>query len=109
MNATFAFQLKMIYKNDTDCMFWHRYFTLGRYVVDGYTFDKILQNIDSDPLKAHCLIWYQDMYHIDRKMDMPINLEVWATNKLMVHLAIYSPGVLLLDTSKTSWSALLRE
>jgi hypothetical protein len=35
-------------------------------LMDLLAFDKILQNIDSEPLKADCIIWYQYMYHIDR-------------------------------------------
>ena len=37
------------YRNDTnDSTAWYRYFTLGRYVVDGPTFDKILDKSDVD-------------------------------------------------------------
>ena len=97
------------YKNVTDCTYWHRYSTLGRHAVDGHTFDKIMLSIDTDPLKAHCLIWYQYMHSIDRKFEIPVKLEDWATKKLMAYLAIHSPGVLLLDTNKTTWPVLLRE
>jgi hypothetical protein len=47
------------YKNVTDRTYWHRYSTLGRHVVDGHTFDKIMLSIDTEPLKAHCVIWYE--------------------------------------------------
>ena len=101
--------IKTNYKNVTDRTYWHRYSTLGRHVVDGHTFDKIMLSIDSDRLKALCLIWYQYMYSIDRKLERPVKLEDWATKKLMAYLAIHSPGVLLLDTIKTTWPVLLRE
>ena len=56
------------YRNDTkDSTAWYRYFTLGRYVVDGPTFDIIMEQSAGEPLQAHCLIWYQYMYHVDRK------------------------------------------
>ena len=64
------------YRNDTkDRTAWYRYFTLGRYVVDGPTFDKIFDKSDVEPVQAHCLIWYQYMYHVDRKLDIPPNLK----------------------------------
>ena len=97
------------YKNVTDRTFWHRYSTLGRCVVDGHTFDKIMLSIDTDHMKAHCLIWYQYMYTIDRKLDMPAKLKDWATKMSMAYLAIHSPGLLLLDTLQTPWQVLLRE
>jgi hypothetical protein len=95
------------YRNATNRTYWHRYFTLGRYVVDGHTFDRILSN--PDPKKAHCLIWYQYMYHIDRKIDVPAKLEAWATLQSMAYLAKHEPGLLLLNTLTTPWKVLLKE
>jgi hypothetical protein len=86
------------YRNDAkDSTAWYRYFTLGRYVVDGPTFDTIMEQSDCEPLQPHCLIWYQYMYHADRKLDIPAKLEAWATTKAMAYLAIHAPRVLLLD------------
>jgi hypothetical protein len=53
------------YKKSTTPMAWHRFLTLGRYVVDGFTFDSIMEDGLRDPLKMHCLIWYQYSYHLD--------------------------------------------
>ena len=97
------------YRNNTNCTSWYCYVTLGRYVVKGHDFDNIINNIECDPLKAHSLIWYQYMYHVDRKIDIPKKLEAWATTKSMTYLAKHSAGVLLLDTVKTSWSQLSSE
>jgi hypothetical protein len=79
------------YCNDTNCMLWYRYVTLGRYVVKGHNFDNIINNIERDPLKAHSLIWYQYMYHVDRKIDIPEKLKAWATTKSMTYLANILP------------------
>jgi hypothetical protein len=49
------------------------------------------------------------MYHVDRKIDVPAKLEAWATLQSMTYLAKYEPGLLLLDTVKTTWKALLEE
>ena len=98
------------YRNDTkDSTAWYRYSTLGRYVVDGPTFDMILDKSAVDPVQVHCLIWYQYKYHVDRKLEIPPKLEAWATTKTMAYLASHAPGVLLLDTWKKTWVELSNE
>ncbi|KAI2506579.1 hypothetical protein MHU86_7894 [Fragilaria crotonensis] len=54
------------YRDSTTPTLWHRYITLGRYVVD-FTFDSIMEDGVIDPLKMHCLVWYQYAYHLDQR------------------------------------------
>ncbi|KAI2500342.1 hypothetical protein MHU86_14150 [Fragilaria crotonensis] len=91
------------YRHSTNPTYWHRYATLGRYVVDGNTFDHICQEFESDPTHLHLLIWFQYMYHVDRKMDIPQKLDDWATKRSQAYLAIHVPHALHLDTTKVSW------
>jgi hypothetical protein len=42
----------------------------------------IWKEFDVDPLRLHLLIWYQYMYHVDCKMDMPQKLEIGLPNVL---------------------------
>jgi hypothetical protein len=67
------------YRKSTTPFNWHRYLTLGRYSVDGFTFDASMDDIVADPLKIHCIIWYQYMYHLDHGIDIPEKLLAWAT------------------------------
>ena len=94
------------YRHATDPTAWYRYFTLGQYVVSGHTFDNIMNNIEIDPLRVHCMIWYQYMYLIDRKVDIPTKLDGWGSTKSQVYLAAHSPEVLLLNTLTTLWTSL---
>jgi hypothetical protein len=43
------------YRKATTPTKWFRYLTLGRYVLDGFTFDSCMEEMSSDPLKLHCL------------------------------------------------------
>lgn len=62
---------KTDYRNETNPTSWHRYFTLERYVLDGTSFDKIMDRFYDEPPRAQSRIWYQYMYHIDRNIDIP--------------------------------------
>ncbi|KAI2496014.1 hypothetical protein MHU86_18487 [Fragilaria crotonensis] len=91
------------YRHSTNQTLWHRYATLGRYVVDGNTFDLICKEYEDNPIRLHLVIWFQYMYHVDRKMDIPDKLDDWATKRSQAYLAIHAPGALHLDTFKVSW------
>ena len=41
------------YRKSTTPSHWHRYLILGRYAVDGFTFDASMDDIVADPLKSH--------------------------------------------------------
>jgi hypothetical protein len=93
------------YRHSTNPTYWNRYATLGRYVVDGHTFDLICKEFEDNPIHLHLLIWFQYMYHVDRKMDIPKKLDDWATKRSQVYLAIHAPAALHLDTLKVSWKS----
>ncbi|KAI2489104.1 hypothetical protein MHU86_25493 [Fragilaria crotonensis] len=94
------------YRSQTNPTSWYRFCTLGRYAVDGPTFEMIWNEFEVDPLRAHCLIWYHYMYHLDRKLDIPSKLDSWATKRSQVYLAIHATSVLSVDTVQTTWRAL---
>ena len=92
------------YQKSTTPMLWQRFLTLGRYAVDGFTFDSIMEEGLSDPLKMHCLIWYQYSYHLDQKIDIPPKLQSWAMSQSQPFLFQHAASAFQLDTSKTSWT-----
>jgi hypothetical protein len=83
---------------------WHRYPTLGRYALSGPDFDAAMEDYDSDPIKVHCLIWYNFNYHIDRYMESPPKLEAWATKFSQPYLEKHRESALLLYTKTTQWT-----
>ena len=96
------------YRNTTSPTHWHRYLTLGRYVTDGFTFDANIAELSTDPLKVHCMIWYQYTYHLDHKMVIPMKLLEWATRCTSVYLTNVSASALNLNTQKTTWKQFSR-
>jgi hypothetical protein len=96
------------YRKSTTPTAWHRFVTLGRYVVDGFTFDSIMEEGTCEPLKMHCLIWYQYAYHMDQKIDIPPKLQSWATSRSQSFLAEHAVSAFQLDTTKTTWTEFSR-
>ncbi|KAI2508456.1 hypothetical protein MHU86_5983 [Fragilaria crotonensis] len=94
---------EMEYKKTTTPTAWHRYVTLGRYVVDGFTFDSIMDEGSADPLKMYCLVWYQYAYHLDHEIDIPPKLQAWGARKAQPFLANHAISAFTLDTKTTSW------
>ena len=92
------------YRNSTTPTLWQRYVTLGRFAVDGFTFDSIMEEGPIDPLKMHCLIWFQYAYHLDHKIDIPPKLQAWAATRSPPYLAKHADSAFLLDTVKTTWN-----
>jgi hypothetical protein len=96
------------YRTSTTSTAWHRYVTLGRYVVDGFTCDSIMAEGSSDPLKMHCMIWYQYSYHLDHKIDIPPKLQSWATKRSQSFLTTNAVNAFQLDTTNTTWQVFSR-
>ena len=90
------------YRKSTTSTAWHRYVTLGRYVVDGFALDTIMNEGSSEPLKMHCMIWYQYAYHMDHKIDIPPTLQSWATMRAQPFLATHAVNAFQLDTNLAS-------
>ena len=96
------------YRKSTTPTAWHRYVTLGRYVVDGFTCDSIMAEGSGDPLKMHCMIWYQYSYHMDHKIDIPPKLHLWAIKRSQSFLTTNAVTAFQLDTTNTTWQAFSR-
>ena len=45
-----------------------------------------MDDIVADPLKIHCIIWYQYMYHLDHGIEIPEKLLTWATQRTQSYL-----------------------
>ena len=96
------------YRNSTSPSNWNRYLTLGRYVTDGFTFDTNIAEITTDPLKVHCMIWYQYTYHLDYQLTIPMKLLEWATRCSLAYLQTFSASALHLNTKKVTWKQFSR-
>jgi hypothetical protein len=62
----------------------------------------------SEPLKMHCMIWYQYSYHLDHKIDIPPKLQSWATMRSQPFLSTNAVHVFQLDTTNTTWRVFSR-
>lgn len=67
-----------IYRQSITMTHWHRYAILARHTIEGPWFDEIWNSFDTYPSQLHHLIWYNFMYHVDRKNDIPEKLQSWA-------------------------------
>ena len=97
------------YRATTTRSQWHRYLTLGRYALSGPDFDAAMEDYASDPIKVHCLIWYNFHYHVDRYMESPPKLEAWATKFSQPYLEKHRESALLLDTTTTKWTVYAKQ
>ena len=96
------------YRNTTSPTNWHCYLILGRYLLDGFTFDANVAEMSTDPLKVHCMIWYQYTYHLDYKLNIPMKLLEWATRCSLAYLTNVSASALNLNTQKATWKQFSR-
>ena len=53
-----------------------------------------------DPLKMHCLIWFQYDYHLDHHIDNSPKLQAWGATKLQPYLAKHADSALNLTQSQ---------
>ena len=82
---------------------WHRYMVLGRYAIDGFTFDSLMDSINTEPKSAFCAIWYQYTYHLDRNMAIPPKLQQWAQHRAQPFLAKHAYATFQVDTLRAPW------
>ena len=60
---------------------WNRFLTLGFFSYsDCHNFDKLWERMTEDPLSVHRAIWYNFMFHVDRNLDVPDELNTWVMN-----------------------------
>jgi hypothetical protein len=87
---------------------WHRYVTLGYYVYpDCADFEVIWRQFIHKQTLCCKMVWYNFMYHVDRQIDIPSQLQVWATEVARPHLSQIDPSYLNIDTRLTTWKKLL--
>ena len=91
------------YSNSVTPTLWHRYLTHGRSATDGYTFDSLMENIDTEPKAALCAIWYQTNYYLDRQMDLSFKLQQWSQHRAQPYLAKHAFATFQVDTLRKSW------
>jgi hypothetical protein len=83
---------------------WQKYVTLGYFAIDdGALFDLEWSAREANPTKMNSIIWYNYLYHIDREIDIPTKLNVWATQVSQPFLIKNAPHLLITDTHTTSW------
>ena len=92
------------YRDKVTPTLWHRYIALGRYAMDGFTFDSLMDSIDTEPKSAFCAIWYQFNYHLDRDMEIPDKLQQWAQHRAQPYLAKHVYATFQVDTLRTNWA-----
>jgi hypothetical protein len=101
--ATAREQLEAEYRAAANPTEWITYMTLGRYTVDGYIFQAVMEDLDVDPLQAHCVIYYNYSYHSDRRMEIPSELKAWTQQYAIPFLEKEKPNALTVDTKRDSW------
>jgi hypothetical protein len=69
---------KTTYMTTASTTHWHMYAIVVRHTVEGPWFDEILNNFPNNPSTFHHLVWYEFVYHVDRKIDNPERLQTWA-------------------------------
>ena len=75
---------------------WHRYVVLGFYVFEDCShFDRYWRQFTTKRLMCSQMIWYNYMYHVDRKLNIHPKLQSWAQDVVRPHLAVYDRGFLL--------------
>jgi hypothetical protein len=106
--ANIRAKTELEYRKSTTPANWHRYLTLGRHSVDGFTFDASMEDYVADPLKLHGIVWYQYIYHLDHDIDIPDKLLAWATQRSQQYLNNHADSALILDTKKVTWNQYAR-
>ncbi|KAI2507901.1 hypothetical protein MHU86_6559 [Fragilaria crotonensis] len=84
---------------------WSRYVTLGFFVYDDCTkFDTLWMKYSADPIICHRMVWYNFMYHVDRKLEISKTLSAWATDVSQPYLQRHAPQYLAINTIDMSWT-----
>ncbi|KAI2501849.1 hypothetical protein MHU86_12614 [Fragilaria crotonensis] len=98
------------YRQHGDKVTWNRYLNLGYYAFDDCKeFVHHWSKFDEDPIGCHRMIWYNFMFHVDRKLDISSTLQAWATGISQPYLQTFAPHHLSIDTNVYSWKGLLAD
>jgi hypothetical protein len=88
---------------------WLRYLTLGYFIYDDCSkFDALWMKYSTDPIICHRMVWYNFLYHVDRKFDIPPALHAWATDVTQPYLQRHAPQYLAINTIEHSWTDHIR-
>ena len=84
---------------------WYRYVILGFYVFDDCSeFEGYCRQFVSKQTLCSKVIWYNFMYHVDRKIDLYPKLLAWATEIARPQFEQLDLLFLSLDTTEITWS-----
>ncbi|KAI2501929.1 hypothetical protein MHU86_12550 [Fragilaria crotonensis] len=88
---------------------WLRYLTLGLFVYDDCTkFDSLWMKYSDDPIICHRMVWYNFLFHVDRKLDIPATLSAWATEVSQPYLQRHAPQYLAINSLEYTWNDYVR-
>jgi hypothetical protein len=83
-----------------DPTLWYCYLHLGFFVFEDCSdFEKVWFAMEDDPVTVHRTIWFQFLYHMDRRLPIPDKLQKWATDVTHPFLSYYDAEALTVDTS----------
>ena len=89
-------------KHGGDPILWNCYLHLGFFVFEDCSdFEDMWNDFENDPLSVHQIIWYQFLYHMDRRIPIPSKLELWATAVSHEFLIYHDPKTLRVNTAYT--------
>ena len=87
-------------KHGGDKIIWNCYLKLGFFAYEDCSdFEELWNEMETDPLSVHQVIWYQFLYHMDRKLAISPQLEKWATALSHEYLMYHDPETLRVNTA----------
>lgn len=96
------------YRQHGNMITWNCYLTLGYFAYDNCNqFVHHWSKFNEDPIGCHRMIWYNFLFHVDRKLDISLSLQAWATGVSQPYLKHSAPHHLSIDTNVHSWKGLL--
>ncbi|KAI2493321.1 hypothetical protein MHU86_21203 [Fragilaria crotonensis] len=83
---------------------WNRYIIVGFFShLDGAQFDAEWNQKPINLLHRHKIVWYNFMCYVDRHIDIPLELEAWATQVAQPYLLAHKPSFLKINTLDSTW------
>jgi hypothetical protein len=85
---------------------WNRYVLLGFCThIDGNKFDSEWSADPVNLIQRNKIVWYNFMYYVDRKVDIPSLLENWALHVAQPYLLEHDPSFLQINTLSHPWTS----
>jgi hypothetical protein len=57
-----------------------------------------------DPIICHRMVWYNFLYHVDRKIELSARLTAWATDVSQPYLLQHAQQFLAINTMEHTWN-----